>query len=655
MSSLVGTTLGKYVLQRPLGSGGMGEVFLGVQPAIGAMVAIKVLNVRFAEDPGVVERFFNEARAVNQIRHESIINVLDLDMLPDGRPFIVMEYVDGRPLSHLIQQHSPLGLGGVARVLGEALDALQAAHRRAIIHRDLKPDNLMVTRGGRVKVLDFGIAKLGGEVTAPALTRSGELLGTPHYMAPEQIAAAAVDGRTDVYAAGVILFEATTGQKPFNAESLYDLFKQHMELPPPSPRALRPDLPPAYEAVILQALQKDASRRYGGAAEMAAALRAAAEGSPPALLSDDLPEVGATVATGAHTPVAVAARLASGRAQAPTLQDTPRPPGPAVTPTRGLSAPATPTPAAAGVPTPRSTPTERVRSRLPVVVFGVVLLAVVAGSVGLFLALRGRGARQAAAVPDGGHAIVAARGVGTGSGSSPPPAGVPDARAVTAVAPARATPTRAPGRPAAPTPAPRPQPQPQPKVAAAAAPDAATKSPQEKLGLGVKVIETKERQILLPGPATPKRFDALGYLPQARQLARKLMSDAELIDFDVQGVYPDGHVDLSLPDFEANYWFRSRQASKLDPRIPANVEQEIRCLVYVVVSAKETRVFTTLSRKSCKEPFRKPWRCSLAGAWKLAMAQGLRGGNVVAKVSWLWDGWYFDLGDKTESVKDACP
>src|SRR4051812_3330750 len=273
---LLGTTIGAYRVARLLGIGGMGRVYKGVHPTIGSRVAIKVLSRECSDRRDLVERFFSEAKAVNLIRHESIVNVLDLAMLPDGRPYIIMEYLDGAPLAsiieHAAQTRAPLPLGGLARLAVEVLDALSAAHGKGIVHRDLKPDNIFVTPSGRPKVLDFGIAKLSDLGTGSA-TRTGSLLGTPHYMSPEQAAGKPADHRADVYAMGVILFECATGQKPFLAESLFELLRMHVEVPPPSPRALRGDLGPELESVILTALAKAPAQRFASAQAMSVALQ----------------------------------------------------------------------------------------------------------------------------------------------------------------------------------------------------------------------------------------------------------------------------------------------------------------------------------------------------------------------------------------------
>jgi serine/threonine protein kinase len=276
---LVGIQVGAYRIAKLLGVGGMGRVYKGVHPGIGSRVAVKVLSRECADRPDLVERFFSEARAVNLIRHESIVNVLDLAQLPDGRPYIIMEYLDGAPLADLIGKRGPIPLGGLARLIAEVLDALSAAHQKGIVHRDLKPDNIYVTPAGRPKVLDFGIAKLRPELGGSS-TQTGSLLGTPHYMSPEQALGRPVDLRTDIYAMGVILFECATGRRPFVAESLFDLLRRHVDEPPPPPRSLRPDMPPAFEQVIMYALAKDPAHRFQTCTDLATALMQATAGLP---------------------------------------------------------------------------------------------------------------------------------------------------------------------------------------------------------------------------------------------------------------------------------------------------------------------------------------------------------------------------------------
>jgi serine/threonine protein kinase len=269
---MVGSEVGRYRVARLLAEGGMGRVYLGVQPTIGSRVAIKILAD--STSPDLLDRFFAEARAVNMIRHENIVSVIDMAKLDDGRPYIVMEYIEGATLASLVKGGGA-PLGGVVQVMLEVLSALAAAHHIGIVHRDLKPDNVLVTGEGHAKVLDFGIAKLlpGLSQHSPR-TRTGALLGTPAYMAPEQISGSGqIDPRTDIYAAGIVFFEAVTGRVPFVGETLFDLMRMHLEVAPPSPRALRPDLPPPLEGVIATALSKQPAQRFQTALAMAQALQ----------------------------------------------------------------------------------------------------------------------------------------------------------------------------------------------------------------------------------------------------------------------------------------------------------------------------------------------------------------------------------------------
>ena len=281
--TLLGVTIGRWRLARVLGEGGMGRVYLAVQPAIRSRVAIKVLSEACARDRALVDRFFAEARAVNLVRHEHIVGVLDLAWLDDGRPYIVMEYIDGTTLGAVIKRGPP-PLASIAALTTEVLSALAAAHAIGIVHRDLKPDNVMVTAGGHAKVLDFGIAKLAPQLhrgDSPR-TATGALLGTPDYMAPEQIAGGAIDGRSDLYALGALLYEATTGQRPFAGRNVFELLRAQVEELPPPPDAVRRDLPPALAAVIMRALAKRPDDRFPTAAAMAQALAAATSGLTPA-------------------------------------------------------------------------------------------------------------------------------------------------------------------------------------------------------------------------------------------------------------------------------------------------------------------------------------------------------------------------------------
>jgi len=280
---LIGTMVGRWRIERVLGEGGMGRVYLAVQPVMGGRVAIKVLSESCSQDAELVDRFMVEARVVNVIRHENIVNVIDLSQLDDGRPYLVMECVSGVTLGELARR-GPQPLGLVTKVVSEVLSALAAAHAHGVIHRDLKPGNVLVTAEGHAKVLDFGIAKIQDSmrrVDSPH-TRTGSIMGTPAYMSPEQVRSGEVDGRADLYAAGVMMFEAITGNLPFPELGVYELMNAHVHSPVPSVREVRPDVSPALEAVIKRAMAKRADDRYQTATEMREALDIAARGLAPA-------------------------------------------------------------------------------------------------------------------------------------------------------------------------------------------------------------------------------------------------------------------------------------------------------------------------------------------------------------------------------------
>jgi tRNA A-37 threonylcarbamoyl transferase component Bud32 len=371
---LLGATVGRYRLARSIGRGGMGEVYLGVQPSIHSRVAIKVLHDT-AMSRAVVDRFFAEARAVNVIRHENIVSIIDLDVLPDGRPYIIMEYLEGSALSARLESGPQLGLEDVVRLGSDVADALEAAHARGIVHRDLKPDNVFITQAGRVKVLDFGVAKLAPDVNSMQVeTRTGALVGTPHYMSPEQAMGLEAGPPSDVYSLGLLIYEALTRRRAFDGDTLYELLKKHVEEQPPKIRALRPEVPPALEAVVERALAKKASERYQSAAEVRQALRVALPN-----FSDSRDSLGGSrPGTGPGTPLA------------PTITDAPRTPP-------GYAAPIT--------ADPQSQPRKQGHAAgwaLGIgATFGAILLLLVAVAVvgGAFFMYRPAAKRKSAALP----------------------------------------------------------------------------------------------------------------------------------------------------------------------------------------------------------------------------------------------------------------
>ena len=272
---------GKYRIVRLLGEGGMGAVYEGENAAIQRRVAIKVLHANVADNLDAVGRFEKEAQAAGRIGSDHITEVLDLGQLSaSGDRFMVMEYLDGVTLSQRIKDRGRLTAAEAAPAIAQLLDGLAAAHEAGIIHRDLKPDNvfLLKSKAGRkdfVKILDFGISKfnrLAGD-SAMSLTRTGAVMGTPYYMSPEQAKGSKeIDLRSDLYSVGVILYEAITGQVPFNADTFNELiFKIVLEMPPP-PEQLVPDLDPAFAAILRKSMAREAPQRFQTAAEFQAAL-----------------------------------------------------------------------------------------------------------------------------------------------------------------------------------------------------------------------------------------------------------------------------------------------------------------------------------------------------------------------------------------------
>ena len=261
----------RYRLVSRLGSGGMADVFLAEDVRLGRQVAVKVLRAPYAADDEFVERFRIEAQAAALLSHPNIVAVHDRGH-DDGHWYLVMEYVRGETLKHRVRREGRLAPHEAASIAGDLLAALQAAHERHIVHRDVSAQNVLLADDGRVKVADFGIARIG----ASALTRSGMMMGTCHYISPEQARGLPADERSDVYGAGVVLYEMLTGRVPFAADSDVAVALKHVEEPPPRPRDLEPGVPAALEGVVLRALAKDPAERYQTAAAFAAALRAAA-------------------------------------------------------------------------------------------------------------------------------------------------------------------------------------------------------------------------------------------------------------------------------------------------------------------------------------------------------------------------------------------
>ena len=359
-----GERFGNYELTGLIGTGGMGAVYRAVHPEIGRVVAIKVLKPELARDDAAIGRFFDEARAVNAIRHDGIVDIFDLGRRSDGTAYYVMEYLAGEDLAHLLRRETRLHAPRAVALVRQVCDALAAAHRRGIIHRDLKPQNLFVIeRAGetRIKILDFGIAKLMHTIPSRPQTSTGVVLGTVHYMSPEQAQGEPVDERADLYSIGCILYQLVTGSVPYGGANVMAVLAQLVtkQLEPPSARARDLGLPPAFDAIVMRALAKDRESRFESAEELSAALATvdlASVPEPPRVIvprpslepiavdSDTVPHAAATPTPAGATP-AGATPAGATPAGATPRQRTLTPPGTTrTTPRLSNSQPPTATP-----------------------------------------------------------------------------------------------------------------------------------------------------------------------------------------------------------------------------------------------------------------------------------------------------------------------
>jgi serine/threonine-protein kinase len=259
---------GRYEPEARLGIGGMAEVLLTRDTALGRRVALKLLSPQLAGDPIFVERFRREATAIASLNHPNVIVIYDHGVA-DGQPFIAMEYVPGRTLKEVITAAAPLSSEAAVRYASQALDGLAAAHAVGIVHRDVKPQNLIVRDDGTLKVADFGVARSLDETV---LTQHGSVIGTADYISPEQAHGAAAGAASDLYSMGVVLFEMLTGRLPFTGEVPLAIANQHVGTPAPAVRKLNPAVPAQLDRVVECALSKEPARRYASATEMKAAL-----------------------------------------------------------------------------------------------------------------------------------------------------------------------------------------------------------------------------------------------------------------------------------------------------------------------------------------------------------------------------------------------
>jgi serine/threonine-protein kinase len=517
-----GTLLnGRYEILRALGSGGMGTVYQAHDRALDEPVAIKVLNPSFADDPEMARRFLAEIKLARRVTHRNVCRIHEYGE-HEGRRFICMELVTGADLRRLIADRGGLPTEEAFELSIQVARGLQAIHEVGIVHRDLKTPNIMVDAIGVVRLMDFGIAK-DASVDARSITMTGQLIGTPEYMSPEQARGERVDARSDIYSLGIVIFEVFTGRVPFRAETPIGTILKQIQEPPPLEGADASRLPPPLLPVLARLLAKDASRRYPSAAEVVHAVReartastgATAQATPPPFWSAT-----AVVPVPALSPATVPST-------SPAPSPAPDPPPTAVprvapTPVPSATAVSLPPPPRAATPR-RAAPlavrrSHRVHSAWPVVVPAVAGVGAVAAAVALFV-LRDPGPPPSpppSAVPTPAVSVMPpvpepvlsmepARVVGTIEAPEPTPAPVatPAARTAPAATPrplatpaVRSTPPARTTPAAAPTPAPRGTPEPRrdppsatplPSAPAVAPSPPATQAPGEgQLQLRVK-------------------------------------------------------------------------------------------------------------------------------------------------------------------------
>ena len=298
--------IGKYIVKRELGRGGMGAVYLAVQPGLGREVAIKELVPSAAADPTALKRFLQEAQVMARFSHPNLVQLHDMEQIGAAN-YIVLEFVRGKSLRDWLNK-GEIPMPQVFAVMHGVLQALDYAHRHAIVHRDMKPENVLISDEGAVKVADFGIARLTDDSVAPGqtATKTGTTVGTPQYMSPEQVASSKVDGRSDLYSAGIMFYELIVGQPPFTAteaDGPFTLMAKHVQAPPKPPSVHRPGLDMRLEEVILKSLSKRPEERYQSGQEFDEAMSKVADRlcpgwqrslEPGADLSKMVPGAGAT-------------------------------------------------------------------------------------------------------------------------------------------------------------------------------------------------------------------------------------------------------------------------------------------------------------------------------------------------------------------------
>ena len=304
---MVGTEIGNYRILEKLGEGGMGVVYKAVDVNLDRTVAIKALNAELTGNPELEQRFRAEAKAQANLNHTNLATLYTL-LIEDGRPWMVMEYIEGENFEQMVQRRGPIPALEAIPMFRQALLGIGYAHRMGIVHRDIKPSNMMLNRHGIVKVMDFGIAKVLG---SRGLTRTGTQMGTAFYMSPEQVLNQSVDIRSDIYSLGVTLYEMLTANVPFGGDSDYRIMTDHVNTPPPLPTRFYPYIPKGVENAVLKAMEKNPDARFQTVEEFGAALEhpddfvavpAVAVAAPAAAVAQSPPVVAGAVVAQALPP-----------------------------------------------------------------------------------------------------------------------------------------------------------------------------------------------------------------------------------------------------------------------------------------------------------------------------------------------------------------
>jgi serine/threonine-protein kinase len=438
---------GRYRLLELLGEGGMAHVFRAHDELLDREVAVKVLRAGFGADRDFVARFRQEARSVASLHHPNIATVYDTGT--DGVDYIVMQLVDGEDLERMIRRLGRVPVHTAARIVVDVSRALQAAHERGIIHRDVKPANILVDRDGDVRVVDFGIARAANAI---GVTTAGMMLGSVHYVSPEQVLGEEVTAASDVFSLGVVLYEAITGQRPFDGPTPASVALERLHVRPAPPSSVVRDLPPGLDPVVMQALERDPAARYPSAGDFGAALEA--------WRIDSLGGVRRRGAVARERRAGIPVAVAVGTAAQPVMQhrDAAGNGAPPPHTPRGAGSLADPT--ARTTPTPRPSPVQRARDRdrravAPAFLIPLVAIALVVIAAAAFL--RGTG-------EPGGGAVA-------GATATPRPTAVAIVPPATAAPTREATPTPTPVPTPTPSPSPSPTPTPEPTPNSKPAPE----------------------------------------------------------------------------------------------------------------------------------------------------------------------------------------